>query len=66
MTHSTARRYRDVEIARTNSVCVSQGGKRLYALTGAIEKSADVRPFITTVRAARDYIDGEMTIRESA
>lgn len=58
-------RYRGVEIIRTNSVCLSQNNKHLYALTGAIEKSAEVGPFLTTVQAARDFIDGMIAVREN-
>ncbi len=58
--------YRRTKIVRTNSVCLSQGNKHLYALSGDIEKDAEVRPFLTSIHAAKAYINGELTIRECA
>lgn len=62
----TTTRYMNTDITRTNSVCLSRDNKRLYALSGAVEKEAEVRPFITSIREARRYVATEMDIRAAA
>ena len=57
-------RYMNTDITRTNSVCLSRGNKRLYALSGDIEKAAEVTPFLTSIRDAKEYIADTVNIRE--
>ncbi len=54
-----SRKYRGVEIVRTDSVCLNNG-RKLYKLTGAVAKSAEVRPFLTTIEDAKWHIDTEL------
>jgi len=57
-----SRRYQGVEIVRTGSVCLNNN-RNLYRLEGAISKSAEVRPSLTTVKEAKEYVDMQLTLR---
>ena len=36
----------------------------LYAVSGRIEKSAGRQPFLTSIAACREYVDGQDMLRE--
>lgn len=59
-------KYRGVDIVRTNSVCLSQGNKHLYQLTGAVNLDAETRPFLTTIAAAKRFVDEQLLLNEIA
>lgn len=52
-------KYRNIEVERTQTIHTNTG-RRLYALKGEVTKPAAQRPFLTTLREAKDYIDGEL------
>lgn len=56
-------RYLGTEIIKSSSICLSRNNRPLYGLSGEINKEAETTPFLTTIREAREYIAGEMTIR---
>jgi hypothetical protein len=53
MTH-----YKGCTIVRTLTVCATDN-RRLYQITGRLAKEAGRRPFLTTLRDVREWIDLE-------
>jgi len=47
--------YMNTEITRTDVTCLNNG-RKCYALSGAVNKEASKRPFITSLTQARGYI----------
>lgn len=47
--------YKNTNIVRTDVVCLDNG-RKLYSLTGAVNKDATSRPLITSVKQAREFI----------
>lgn len=58
--------YRGVEIEKTNNVCLSRNGKRLYKLSGKIERNAVASPFLATLADAKRFIDEQLMLDEIA
>lgn len=49
--------YRGCTITRTETTTDTPHGiRKVYAIEGAIDKPAARRPFITSIRAAKEYI----------
>lgn len=48
-------RYMNTEITRTGATCLDNG-RKLYSLTGAVEKDATKRPLLTTIKQAKEFI----------
>lgn len=59
MTQTGVTCYKNVDIVRTDATSLDSK-RRLYAFTGAVIKSATARPHITSLRAAREYVDSRV------
>ena len=50
--------YRGCTITQTETTTdTPQGIRKVYAIEGAIDKKAAQRPFITSIRAAKEFIN---------
>ena len=58
--------YKGCIITRTDITTDTPNGiRKVYAIEGAIDKPAAQRPFITSIRAAKEYICDEIEYYES-
>jgi hypothetical protein len=58
----TMTKYRNHKIIKTNTTTDTPNGVRcVYRIEGEHGKAAEVRPFLTTVAAAREYIANRVT-----
>lgn len=58
-------RYKGCTITRTNITTDTPNGiRKVYAIEGAIDKAAGQRPFLTSIRAAKYYINAILKMEE--
>lgn len=58
--------YKGCTITRTETTTDTPHGiRKVYAIEGAIDKPAAQRPFITSIRAAKEYISYRIEYRNS-
>ena len=58
-------RYKGCTITRTNITTDTPNGiRKVYAIEGAMDKPAAQRPFITSIRAAKHYINAILKMEE--
>jgi len=56
-------KYKGCTITRTDITTDTPNGiRKVYAIEGAIDKPAGKRPFITSIRAAKEYISNCINI----
>lgn len=58
--------YKGCKITRTDMTTdTPQGIRKIYAIEGAIDKGAGQRPFLTSIRAAKHYINAILKMEEN-
>jgi hypothetical protein len=58
--------HKGCKITRTDMTTdTPQGIRKIYAIEGAIDKGAGQRPFLTSIRAAKHYINAILKMEEN-